>query len=206
MDAMGLLTSALIEEGFFVENEMKNPFRSVEEWQETLDNSDFAESEIVQIENTDAMLLKAVKGVEDFCINFEDVLKESLASYMMPQSFTKFMWYPLTENGKVDRKKIKEILQAQSVQRAEVVLEGTQKELWAIWEEYLGKRLDTTEKNFFELGGDSLLATKLLVRIQKDFGVEISLVEMLDNSTVDKMAELIDIKKEILGDITEGEI
>lgn len=206
MDSMGLLTSALIEEGFLVGNAMKNPFRSAEEWQKALNNSNFERSEIVQLENTDAIILKAIKSAADSHIDFEGVMKESLASYMIPQSFTKFMWYPLTENGKVDRKKIKEILQAQRIQLVEVVLEGTQKELWAIWQEYLGNRLDTPEKNFFELGGDSLLATRLLVRVQRDFGVEISLVEMLDNSTVEKMAGLIDLKKENLKDITEGEI
>lgn len=206
MDAMGLLTSALIEDGFLVGNESKTPFKSVEEWQEALNNSSFAETGIVQLENTDAMLLKAKKSAVDSRIDFEAVMKESLASYMMPQSFTQFMWYPLTENGKVDRKKIKEMLQARSIQPVDAGLEGAQKELWAIWQEYLGNRLDTPEKNFFELGGDSLLATKLLVRIQKDFGVEISLVEMLDNSTVEKMAELIALKKESLGDIMEGEI
>ncbi|MBQ7433956.1 MAG: amino acid adenylation domain-containing protein [Lachnospiraceae bacterium] len=206
MDSMGLLTSALIEEGFFAGNERKDPFRNVEEWQEALNKSNFEESAVIQLENTDAMILKGIRSGEDFSIDFEGVMSENLASYMMPQSFTQFMWYPLTENGKVDRKKIKEILQAKKVQPVEVVLEGTQKELWAIWQEYLGNCLDAPEKNFFEMGGDSLLATKLLVRVQKDFGVEISLVEMLDHNTVEKMAALIDCKREILGDITEGEI
>ena len=206
MDAMGLLTSALIEEGFLVGNAMQNLFKSIEEWQETLNNSCFEESEIIQLENTDAIILKAIKNAAESHIDFESVMKESLASYMIPQSVTKFIWYPLTENGKVDRKKIKEILQVQKKQHVEVLLEGTQKVIWEIWKEYLGNHLNTPEKNFFELGGDSLLATKFLVRVQRDFGIEVTLVEMLDNSTIDKMAELIDLKKENLEDITEGEI
>lgn len=206
MDSMGLLTSALIEEGFLAGNEIKIPFRNIEEWQEALNNGDFEESEIVQIVNTDAILLKAKKRDVYSPIDFESAMKESLASYMIPQGFTQFMWYPLTENGKVDRKKIKEIVQNQGIHSVEVALEGTQKELWEIWKEYLGNCLDTPEKNFFELGGDSLLATKALVRVQKDFGVEISLVEMLDNSTIVKMAELIERKKKNMGNITEGEI
>lgn len=206
MDAMGLLTSALIEEGFLVENEMKTPFRSVEEWREALSSSTFEKSEIIKIENTEAMLLRAEKGEENININFEDALKENLASYMVPQTYKKFMWYPLTENGKIDRKRIKELLQMQAPEQREIELEGTQRELWVIWKEYLGKHLDTPEKNFFELGGDSLLATKLLVRIQKHFGVNVTLAEMLENSTVEKMAELVDRKTESLGGIEEGEI
>lgn len=206
MDAMGLVSSALIEEGFLVGDKTKSPFRSVEEWAKALNSSYFTESEIIRIENTDAIILKARKSNKRSCTNFEDVLRECLVSYMIPQSFKKFMWYPLTENGKVDREKIKKILQRQMPQNIEVKLEGTQKELWKVWRECLGNHLDLPEKNFFEMGGDSLLATKLLVKIQKDFGVEISLAEMLDNSTIDKMADLIDEKKKSIGDIMEGEI
>ena len=79
-------------------------------------------------------------------------------------------------------------------------------DVWNIWKEYLGADLDSTDKNFFEAGGDSLLATKLLVRIQKKFGVEILLSEMLESSTVSQMAELIERRIEEEGDVLEGEI
>lgn len=206
MDAMGLITSALIENGFVSEGKVSMPFRNMDEWADILRTSPFANAEVIGINESDAFFIKAVSADSKSVPELEKTLSEKLTAYMMPDRFAEFLWYPLTENGKVDRKKIREILSAETDETAEIQLEGTASAVWDIWKEYLGADLDSADKNFFEAGGDSLLATKLLVRIQKEFGVEISLAEMLDSSTVPQMAELIDRRIEEEGDVLEGEI
>jgi phthiocerol/phenolphthiocerol synthesis type-I polyketide synthase E len=61
----------------------------------------------------------------------------------------------------------------------------------AIWEELLGITGIGMEDNFFELGGSSLLATQLITRIRKRFGVEVALAHLFDGPTVAAMAETI---------------
>ena len=206
MNAMGLITSALIENGFVSGGKVSMPFRNVDEWADILKTSPFAKAEIISVNESDAFFIKAVSADIKTVPELEKVLSEKLTAYMMPDRFTEFLWYPLTENGKVDRKKIKEILSSAADETVEIQLDGTALDVWNIWKEYLGADLDSTDKNFFEAGGDSLLATKLLVRIQKKFGVEILLSEMLESSTVSQMAELIERRIEEEGDVLEGEI
>ena len=206
IDPMGLITSALIENGFVSDGQVDMPFRNENDWAEILKSSGFSKTEIVSIADSDAFFIKAEASDQKIIPDFRTILSGKLTAYMIPDSFTEFLWYPLTENGKTDRKKISEILSANTEKSEKIELEGTALEVWKIWKEYLGSELDSTEKNFFEAGGDSLLATRLLVKIQKQFGVEVSLAEMLDNSTISGMSELIDRKTEETGDVLEGEI
>jgi acyl carrier protein len=61
----------------------------------------------------------------------------------------------------------------------------------AIWAEVLKiERLGATD-NFFELGGHSLMATQVLSRVQKAFGVELPLRSMFDTPTVAGLAEAV---------------
>lgn len=120
-------------------------------------------------------------------------LKEKLADYMIPSAFVMLDTMPLTPNGKIDRK----VLPAPGRTRPELDAPfvsprtSVQKELARVWAEILGKESVGMQDNFFDLGGDSLLATKILTRIQDFFDVDLPLSTLLDKPTIAELAESI---------------
>ena len=64
-----------------------------------------------------------------------------------------------------------------------------------LWEDFFGKSVDM-EDDFFEIGGDSLKALTVIRKIISAFNIEISIKEFFDNSTLEKISQLILNKKE----------
>lgn len=203
LDPMGMLTSGLIEDGF-KNTPDGNPFKPIIKWSEILEQSNLSDSQIISIQDTDSFIITAQKSEVIKTIDFEEAVKDKLTSYMLPYKYVEFMWYPLTENGKVDRKKITELFNNDVEECCLTDIEGTKKVIWDVWKEMLGTGISNFDKTFFELGGDSLLATKTLIRLQKEFDIDLTLGELLENSTINQLAELIDDK--LQEDIMEGEI
>ena len=62
-----------------------------------------------------------------------------------------------------------------------------------IWRQVLSAGVVGPETGFFELGGDSLLATQIVARVRQVFGVELDLNEMLDNPTPGGLARQVEL-------------
>lgn len=69
---------------------------------------------------------------------------------------------------------------------------NTQKEILKIWESVLGIQMIGMEDNFFEIGGNSLLAVKILYAIKKEFSVEIGMETFYNNPIIGFLAEYVD--------------
>ena len=67
----------------------------------------------------------------------------------------------------------------------------TEKLLAGLWQELLGMEEVGVHDNFFDLGGESLLGTRLISRLRKAFDVEVTLRTLYEASTVAAMAETI---------------
>jgi amino acid adenylation domain-containing protein len=118
-------------------------------------------------------------------------LGERLPAYMVPSAFVVLDAFPLTPSGKVDRKR----LPLPSANRAHSHLEPeteTQRRVAEIWRSLLGVERIGVHDNFFDLGGNSLLATQSLSRLRSVFGPELSLSALFDDPTVGGVAERID--------------
>ncbi|MCP4153888.1 MAG: hypothetical protein GY757_39545, partial [bacterium] len=118
-----------------------------------------------------------------------------LPEYMHPSFFIKLETIPLTPNGKIDRKKLsqKPISNIQSPTYI-VPKSETEKELVQIWAEILDVEKETISinTNFFQLGGHSLKATRMMVKIQKKLAVTVSLAKIFSTSTIKELATYID--------------
>lgn len=107
-------------------------------------------------------------------------LSVNLPDYMVPTSFIKIDSWPLTANGKVDKKALPELVgdSAQLVYiKPETVTEQTMVDLWS---ELLGIAPEEIGCNakFFEMGGNSILITRLETLIRNQFSVEFSIKEL----------------------------
>ncbi|MEL6558317.1 MAG: amino acid adenylation domain-containing protein [Bacteroidota bacterium] len=100
--------------------------------------------------------------------NLQDQLLQSLPEYMVPQLWVELEEMPLTNNGKIDRKSLPEP-DSTGLSSKEYVAPRNEAEeqLVEIWQDLLKVEQVGIYDNFFELGGQSLLAIRLIARIQK---------------------------------------
>jgi len=121
-------------------------------------------------------------------------LKERLPDYMIPSAFVYLDALPLTSHGKIDRR----ALPAPDAERpalAEAFVAPrtpAEKSLASIWTKLLGIDRIGINDNYFELGGDSLLATQLVSQVRSVFEVELPLVELFRHPTLAEMATSIE--------------
>ncbi len=128
----------------------------------------------------DALDLAAVK----------QVLRRRLPDYMVPTAFVSLPNLPLNPNGKIDR----HALPAPELPVRTVVLPRTPAEtrLVAIWHEVLAQPTLSVDDRFFDVGGNSLLAMKVAVRIKAAFGQELEVRELFANPTIADLALRLD--------------
>lgn len=124
-------------------------------------------------------------------------LNKFLPNYMVPSSFVILDGMPATPNGKVDRKAIAALGQAQSKSGGALVEPRTdvEKKLIAIWKEILGVETISVHDNFFEIGGHSLLAFRALTHITQSFNVKLPLRRFFESPTVVDLAGLIETER-----------
>jgi thioesterase domain-containing protein/acyl carrier protein len=121
-------------------------------------------------------------------------LKEALPEYMLPGAFVLLDEFPLTSNGKLDRRKLPEPDRSDLVTTSEFASPQTSTEatLAMLWGEVLGLEQVGRYDNFFEVGGHSLLATRLVARIRDTFKVDLSLRRLFETPTLQAVADFID--------------
>jgi amino acid adenylation domain-containing protein len=118
-------------------------------------------------------------------------LRDKLPEYMIPSAFVMLDNLPLTPNGKVDRNAL--AAQSSSQPAQELVLikprNEIEEKLANLYAEVLGVERVGIDNNFFELGGDSLLATQFVSRFRKVFETELPLQTFFEEPTVRGLAE-----------------
>lgn len=128
-------------------------------------------------------------------------LESRLPDYMIPAAFVALTSFPLTPNGKVDRRALISSRVAGAPPERSLVSprDPLELELVRIWEEVLGSRPVGVRDNFFELGGHSLVATRLMFRIQQAFGIELPLSVLFQATTVEDLAVVVRQQREPTG-------
>ena len=123
-------------------------------------------------------------------------LKTKIPDYMVPSAFVFIDQFPLTPNGKIDRKVLPSPLEAAPGQTKTYVEPQTEMErkLARIWSDILKIKRIGTDENFFEIGGHSMIAVTLMVKIEKELGIRLPLAILFDHNTIHDMAEFLDKK------------
>ena len=121
-------------------------------------------------------------------------LQGRLPDYMIPSAFVVLDGLPLTSNGKVDRQSLPAPDQSRPELDQSYVAPATESEraVARIWAQVLGVERIGIHDDFFELGGNSLLATQLISRMHETFQVQLPLRSIFESSTVAELAALID--------------
>ncbi|MFH0784194.1 MAG: amino acid adenylation domain-containing protein [Pseudomonadota bacterium] len=122
-----------------------------------------------------------------------DYLAGSLPDYMLPTHFIEVPSFPLTPNGKIDKKNLPDpITVFQSIHSTFIGPQNDiESRLVAIWSNVLGISPIGTQENFFFLGGHSLKAVKIISRIRTQFSVAITIKELFTHPTIQTLAKKI---------------
>lgn len=120
-------------------------------------------------------------------------LAASLPSYMVPGQISVIETIPLTANGKVDRAALEAIAGCRETAEGTAVKPGDKTEcrLLVAWQRLLDRDDLGITDDFFALGGNSLTAVRLIVEIERIFGVRLPLSTLLQHGTIAAQATLL---------------
>ena len=121
-------------------------------------------------------------------------LQALLPQYMVPSTFVLMERLPLTANGKVDRQALPAVSPGRVPSTSDVAppLTETERAVAAIWTELLKVETIGRDDDFFDLGGDSLLAIRLVSRIRDAFDVDVQTRTLFENPTIGGLADALD--------------
>jgi amino acid adenylation domain-containing protein len=121
------------------------------------------------------------------------LLKEKLPDYMIPSVYVELGALPVTPTGKIDRKALPEPSDTRPQLEVSYVSfrNETEKQLIGMWEEVLDVRPIGIHDNFFDLGGHSLTAGRIVSSVLQHFQLKIPLQALFQSPTVAEMAAVI---------------
>lgn len=124
---------------------------------------------------------------EDITQILRSHLTTQLPHYMVPTAYQVLSAFPLTPNGKVDRKALPTIHRAAIAQdnRPKTAIENT---LAEIWQSILSVDTVGIHDSFFEIGGHSLLIVNAQNQIRQRLGIELSMVDLFRYPTLSTLA------------------
>jgi surfactin family lipopeptide synthetase B len=157
----------------------------------------------VKIAEGDYWLIAFLNVSESFGMDSGDIsgkIKGKLPAYMIPSAYKLMHGFPTTINGKIDRKAL--IFEAGEIKNRDTsgTADFTRSEeiIYDIWSKTLKTSNISLTDNFFDIGGNSLLAISVFSKIEAAFNIEPGLRIFFDSPRIKDLAETIDmfIKRE----------
>ncbi|RMD89983.1 MAG: amino acid adenylation domain-containing protein [Calditrichaeota bacterium] len=120
-------------------------------------------------------------------------LKDKLPEYMIPSAYVFLEKFPLTPNGKVDRKSLPVPEGVRPALKEAYIAPRTELEriIAEVWKEVFQVDRVGLNDNFFDLGGHSLLLTQVHSKLQYIFNTKISMIDMFKYPTVSSLADFL---------------
>ena len=147
--------------------------------------------------------LVAVVRLREIPAGFADIRQFVTArapEYMVPAIFARVADYPYLPNGKIDRRQLAEMAARGSLGEiddasAHYVAPRTQTEqtIAGIWANAFARQIGALD-DFFDLGGDSLLAMRILSQIEAEYGAQITFQDLLDHPTPEAISCVVDAR------------
>ncbi len=125
----------------------------------------------------------------------QDFVNAHAPKYMVPAAFVHLNALPLTTNGKIDRAQLPEPEQSWHNEKLFGVAPRNPVEeiLLEIWRNLLPGSEFGIYDNFFQIGGNSLVATQLIARIQSILNIELSILSPFEAPTIAELAQRVEV-------------
>ncbi|MDI9913862.1 amino acid adenylation domain-containing protein [Rhodococcus sp. IEGM 1379] len=153
---------------------------------------EFATTVVRELPNGSSALVSYVKlhpEAPKLDKSIEHLLAQKLPDYMIPIAVVRIEKVPLTTNKKVDRL----ALPAPTVERSGTAGASTPSEarIVRIFQDILTVTGVGPEDSFFELGGDSLSATRVISRVNAEFGTDVGVRDLFESPTAATLADAL---------------
>lgn len=133
--------------------------------------------------------LVAEPGQQLDCDALRDQLAQALPPHMVPVVLVALAQFPLSANGKLDRKALPRPLLARPAGRAPAP--GVETTVAAAFAELLGCEVNSASDDFFALGGHSLLAMRLAAQLREQLARPVTVGQVMEASTVASLAAVL---------------
>ncbi len=143
--------------------------------------------------------------------NWKQALGRQLPAYMVPAKFTILPAFPLTANGKIDRRALiengihadmplKTAAAAATDAKIGYISPRTdvEKLVAGIWAKLLNVEKVGAYDDFFDLGGHSLIAVQAMTQLEKETGKRLPLAALFEHSTVEKIALMLELESKFI--------
>jgi acyl carrier protein len=203
LEYLGRIDDQVKIRGFRIElGEIENALQSLPEVQEA--------AVVVSGDGDDKRLIAyfvPATGARPTPAQLRSSLLQNLPDYMIPTTFVSIDKMPITSNGKLDRKALPAPDMAAERSTKEVARPETptQVRLAALWEPLLKVNNVGIHESFFDLGGHSILAARLMAQIRSSFGVQLAFHNIFRAPTISRLAALIDEKLQTQRPLEAGE-
>lgn len=158
--------------------------------------SELVEKSLVLVDSIDelnkkiiAAIIPSLKHANSLVVKkIKKHLSKQLPQYMRPNMIILLDDFPLLPNGKVDRKKIIKETRSFPPKSSNSAVQDVENESFnAVFKEVLMIDKVEMEKNFYELGGDSILAMKIFLHLRKTYGDKVTIKKILTSSSLNEL-------------------
>lgn len=155
-----------------------------------LSNQNFLIAHIVPAAN--------IESVENQIPVWREILSSQLPSHLVPHAFNFLEEFPTTLNGKIDRNALLEYKSSNN-KHSEYTAPRTETEklVATIWKECLNIEKIDIFSNFFEIGGHSLIAVKVMNKLEQETGERLPLSSLFEHSSLEKFSKLLYKSKDV---------
>jgi amino acid adenylation domain-containing protein len=134
-----------------------------------------------------------ITGEEYNIAQLRERLSQALPVYMIPSYFIPLAEFPLNNNGKLDKHALPQPKDAALSGNGYVPCRNDiDRQVVAVWEAVLERQHIGIRDNFFDLGGHSLKATRVISKLREVFGVQIDLKNLFIEPTVEHLSNYIE--------------
>jgi len=161
---------------------------------------------IREVEGNKELVAYLVRHEDQNIVNLRDYLLDRLPDYMIPSLFIQVDKIPITVNGKIDKVALSKIKGDELFSKALFQLPKNEEEaiILGIWQEILGREEISTKDNFFDLGGNSIKAIKILHKVNQKFLINLTIKNLFGNPTIENLATQVFITKQQQAIVNSG--
>ncbi|MFD7834767.1 amino acid adenylation domain-containing protein [Streptomyces sp. NPDC059761] len=148
-----------------------------------------SEAAVVDRQHTDGtatltLFVRPVEGAEVDGRAIRDHLRPRLPRTALPHSYVILDVFPVTTDGKIDRRALARLESTDAGSGATAPRTRLEQEIAAVWAQVLGSGSFGVEDNFFEVGGSSLTAVRVVNRLRAQYDVRLPLGSFMDAPTI----------------------
>jgi amino acid adenylation domain-containing protein/FkbH-like protein len=129
-------------------------------------------------------------------INFSDYLSDKLPPFMLPDVYQELKAFPITPNGKLDKRALLQLEINFSESSSQEVLTATQQQIAELFKSVLllgSEDKLSLDDNFFNSGGTSTLAIQSIYKIEQQFGIRLSFNVFSQNASIRSIDKLLQL-------------